>query len=252
MGVDKLVETGDWAARNRFLSFALTIFGVVNFACWVHRTNGKDDTDYHEVFCAAVFFCMLGGALTIFLTSMSSFEDWQKLCVMFILFIAGVLLIAAFAIYVDDFLHGKMKHGGYGLMGTMLMPCFLTWLIAFDLHAQKLDESRWRIIAYGFTVMICTLLLLIHHSDHGSKAVFVGYILVFLVSLLVMIVHGVMEQGGVAAFNTICALTIYIGLALMLLSDGVCSSGWIVWWLLLFAVSYVLAQDAQEGGSLFD
>merc|ERR1712096_147785 len=250
MGYNRMVESHSWENRNKFLGFALMIFGLVNFACWVHRTNGKDDTDYHEVFCAAVFFCMIGGALTVFLIATSRFEDWQKFAVMFILFIAGVLLIAAFGIFVDDFLHGKMKHA-WGQFGMTLLPCFTAWFIAFDLHNQKLDESRARILAYGFTVMISCLMLVIHHSDHHDghgTAVFIGYIVLFVVALLVMVVHGIAEQGGVASFNTICALTIYVALGLMLLSDGVCNSGWIVWWLLLFAVSYVIAQDAQEGG----
>jgi len=266
-----------WVSRNRFLALALMFWGVINFVCFAYRSDIKYNSHYEEVWCAGSFFCMFGAGMTLALLSLDKVNDCLKICVMVILFVGGLLLIAAASIAVDKGIApnksrwfqgrrqlpcGNIARGlddegrdfGSNTFGTsVLVPCLTAWSIAFDLWKRHLQKQQWRLMTYSGILILSAVLVFIYYAEREwvalslSNQVFViGFIFLFIGSVSVFVVQGGLQIGRGGPFNFFCAFMMAVGMSLLLFCNEIRHAEYVVWWQLSFAIAHLLAIEVKE------
>ena len=98
------------------------VFGLISFSCYV---RDDDLPTFIKLWIVAAFFTMIGAFSALLLCSIDSENEYAKLGVIFILFVACIMYIATGAYYVDKYCYDQTECS----VGVFGMSSFITFLI---------------------------------------------------------------------------------------------------------------------------
>ena len=248
------VYTEDHKSRNTFLSFFLMIWGVIYFSVAVR--DAKESTT-HELYAAAGFFVMLGAFMSLILFSIDHYDRLPKLCTIFILCIGFILVITAGGYHTDKTCNNQTDCGCKVFGEIALIPAIICLIIAIDLYTKFLNDRRIRMIVFSSILMINGILVCVYYFKQDQsklsdeeKCTEGGFLLITVAAGLVFLVNGIFQKTDIALFNAFMAFAMFIGIFLVLVSDQIAQSTFLVWYILLFCLVFIVTSEAQSGGTI--
>lgn len=109
-----VIEVDDFMSRNRFSSFILFVFGLIQFVSIVRSAKGHTD---QELWSAAAFFTMIGAFMSLLLIHVGNYDKFSMYVTMFILLIGMILYIATGSYWCDEYQSDVKAHMCAGVFG---------------------------------------------------------------------------------------------------------------------------------------